>query len=1216
MLSPFAALAQSQESNNFYNKGVELYNAEQYQEAIGYLRKSDSLEKKELEPSSPIYNRSNQVIASAYGNLAIDQFNSGNYDDAVRYGKIALDIQRQALGEDHPDYIQTLDNLANFHCATGNVGEAIRLGTIAMNKRKENLGEQHPDYAQSLNNLATYNYYIGKYDDAIRLGSQASEIWKTAFGDSDPRYAQSLGNLADYHSKTGNYTEALRLAKTTMEIFKKALGDDDPNYAHALSNLALYYYETGNYKEAIRLGTQAADIRKRALGEGHPDYAQSISNLAEFNSRLGKYDEALRLGNLALQIKKATIGEGSPDYAMALNNLARYHSNMGDYAEAIRLSSTATNILQRTYGAGHPDYALSLGNLASFNSAMGDYAEAIRIGTVAAETIKQIFGEGHPDYAAAIDNLSNYNYQAGNTTNAIELGTKAMEIRKRTLGTSHPDYATSLNNLAAYHAANANFNDAIKLQNAAIDIRKKTLGTSHPDYAQSIASLASYYCSIGNYNEAIRLGKQALEIRKNTLGEQHPDYAKSLLSLADFYSKSGKKDESIKLVSNAMEIDRQTLGDNHPAYAASLSNLAMYQSENGNYKEAIRLATIAMQIDEYNVGTSHPDFASSVSNLAVYYSNDGNYKEAIRLESIATDIRQKALGEDHPLYARSLNNLAAYNLIAGNYAVATEQLSKRYEITNSYILKNFATMTAQERTNFWSIHSTFFNYALPFAAYKNPTSAQSILAYNGQLFSKGLLLNAELEIQKLIEKSGDQKLAERFNKIRSDRATLDHLYQTPAEKRHINADSLAAVIEKEEKQLVESSKELGDYTNSLAINWKDVQNKLTDKDIAIEFADFNDDGKHSYIALVLKKDMAAPQTVKLNVNTADPATFYTTTDLYNQIWQPLQKYMQGLSNVYFAPSGQFHSIAIEYLPDDSGELMAKKYNVYRLTSTRELAIDKPVNNEKKAAVYGGIVYNFSKGNWQDLKNSKDEIVAEFRDIPDFDDEEEEGTQRAGIGFLKGAQVEAETVTDILRDGNYLVSFGTNIQATEESFKQLSGTGVKLMHIATHGFYEPMGKKKSFSDFLTTGNQNNKEDLSLSRSGLFLAGASSALDPAKRKDIPEGVEDGILTAKEISRLDFQGLDLVVLSACQTGLGQITGEGVFGLQRGFKKAGAQTIVMSLWKVDDAATKDLMMGFYENMTHGMSKREAFAKAQDQLRQDYPDPKKWAAFIMVDAL
>lgn len=1164
-------MAQSNESNQYYNKGIELYNAEQYQEAIGYLRKSDSLEKKELDPSSPLYHRSNQVIASAYCNMAIDQCNAGRLDDAINTCNLALSIQKDALGE------------------------------------------TSPDYAQTLNLLATFNYYSGKYTEAINLGKQALEILKAALGESDPAYAQSLGNLADYYATTGNYSEAIKLGNTTKEIFKKTLGDKHPDYARALNNLSLYYYDTGKYKEALQLGTQAADIRKQTLGDNHPDYMQSISYLAEYNAKLGKYDEALRLGNTALDFKKASLGEGNPDYAMALNNIARYNSNMGNYTEAITLGNQATDILKRTLGTGHPDYAMSLGNLASFNAAMGDYAEAIRLGTTASESIKQIFGDSHPDYASSIENLANYNHQSGNTTEAIKLGTLAMEIKKRALGTTHPDYATSLNNLASFYAANANYNEAIKLQNTAIEIRRKTLGANHPEYAQSLASLASFYSAIGNYNEAIRLGKTALEIRKNALGEQHPDYAKSLLSLADFYGKSGNKDEAAKLASLAMDIDRTTLGDNHPAYAASLSNLAVYYSDMGNYKEAIRLESIAMEIDRYNYGENHPDYATSLSNLAVYYSNDGNYTVAIRLETAATEIRQKALGEAHPLYARSLNNLAAYNLYVGNYETASQQLQKRYQLTNSYILKNFSTMTAQERTNFWNIHSVFFGNTLPFAAFKHPNPTSNALAYDGQLFSKGLLLNAELEIQKLIEKSGDQNFAEKFNKIRSDRATLDHLYQSAPEKRQMNADSLASVIEREEKQLVESSKELGDYTRDLAINWHDVQNKLSDTDIAIEFADFMDQDQHTYVALVLAKNMTAPEIVKIPIGKTNSATYYTTPDLYNTIWQPLQKYLQGIKSVYFAPSGIFHSIAIEYLPDDSGEIFANKYNAYRLTSTRELALTRASNPEKKASVYGGIIYNFAKGDWQDLKNSKDQIVAEFRDIPDFENEE---TQRAGIGFLKGAQIESEEVSAILRDGEYLVAEGSDVNATEESFKKLSGTGVKILHIATHGFYEPEGKKKSFSDYLTTGNKNNKEDLSLSRSGLFLAGAASALDPIKRKDIPEGVEDGILTAKEISRLDFQGLDLVVLSACQTGLGEITGEGVFGLQRGFKKAGAQTIVMSLWKVDDAATKDLMTEFYKNLMGGMTKREAFVESQEQLRKKYTDPKKWAAFIMVDAM
>ena len=133
---------------------------------------------------------------------------------------------------------------------------------------------------------------------------------------------------------------------------------------------------------------------------------------------------------------------------------------------------------------------------------------------------------------------------------------------------------------------------------------------------------------------------------------------------------------------------------------------------------------------------------------------------------------------------------------------------------------------------------------------------------------------------------------------------------------------------------------------------------------------------------------------------------------------------------------------------------------------------------------------------------------------------------------------------------------------------------------------------------------------------MFAGANSALDPQRSKNIPDGVDDGVLTAKEISRLDFRGLDLVVLSACQTGLGEVSGEGVFGLQRGFKKAGAQTIVMSLWEVSDESTQLLMTEFFKNLTAGQPKRAAFLAAQNVVRQKYPNPLHWAAFVMVDGL
>ena len=340
--------------------------------------------------------------------------------------------------------------------------------------------------------------------------------------------------------------------------------------------------------------------------------------------------------------------------------------------------------------------------------------------------------------------------------------------------------------------------------------------------------------------------------------------------------------------------------------------------------------------------------------------------------------------------------------------------------------------------------------------------------------------------------------------------------------------------------------------------------------------------------------MKAPKIVKLfnsdDLHLIKQKDYYATPKLYNIVWKPLSQYLKGIKNVYFSPIGKFHTIGIEYLPDDNGNIFGEKYATYRLSSTRELAIATAENLERKAATFGGILYENNHLNTNIRGN--------------------------GASFLVGTKNESEIVAKFLQSADYNVIALSDTIATEDSFKKLSNSGLKILHIGTHGFYFTENElKDSDFNYLTEGDQTD-EDRALSCSGLLFAGANAAFSPETRSAIPEGSDDGILTAKEISRLNFQGLDLVVLSACQSGLGEVTGDGVFGLQRGFKKAGAHTIVMSLWNVSDDATQLLMTEFFKNLTSGMKKREAFVSAQKIVRQKFPHPGLWAAFVMIDGL
>ncbi|MBO7596353.1 MAG: CHAT domain-containing protein [Bacteroidales bacterium] len=855
-----------------------------------------------------------------------------------------------------------------------------------------------------------------------------------------------------------------------------------------------------------------------------------------------------------------------------------------------------------------------------------NYAEAIRLQTMVTDIYLRAYGENNTDYAVAISDLADYYATIGNYSESLKLSHKALKILESTAGKESEEYIVSLNNLANAYNGTDNYSEGYKLLTTVTDLSKKHFGEESFYYMVSLNNLAYINFAIRNYSESIKQGNKVLEIAKKLYGDSHPTYARLLNNQAQALMEIGNYAEAINYQNTALNIQKEKLGEEHAEYAETLQALAWLYYLNKNYSKAITVGTRATEIRKKLFGEHNVNYAISIANLADYYAQTGKYNEAINLAQNALNIINNVLGEKHLQTYSTQNLLAGYYLNSGNYDKSAEYFKQSYKNARAYVLNNFASMTTKERSNFWK-NLSFIRDRLPYAAYRIATtkgisskvdSTLSSLAYDGQLFTKGLLLNTELEIQKLIEQSGDTALANKYFMIKQERAALDNLLQIPVENREMNADSLQKVIDNEERSLVESSKKLGDYTKNLAIGWQDVQKKLKPNDIAIEFATIRDTASKQpvYMALVLKKDMEYPKMIKLfswdEFSSIRIKEYYLTNKLYNLVWNPLKPYLNNVNTVYFAPAGKLHTIGIEYLFNDDSILFAEKYNTYRLSSTRELAIEHTINPNKKATTYGGIQYNFSQEEWDGIKDINDSIQRNYRDIPQIGPKFRGNT----ITYLEGTKVESSQIADILRSAHYEINSLSDDNATEESFKMLSGLGIKILHIGTHGFYEDEDNIEDAGYSFYSATQQSDEDRSLSCSGLLFAGANSTINPSLDAEIPEGADDGVLTAKEISRLDFQGLDLVVLSACQTGLGEITGEGVFGLQRGFKKAGAQTIVMSLWNVADESTQLLMVEFFKNLAAGANKRAAFIAAQKVVRQQYPNPLYWAAFVMIDGI
>jgi CHAT domain-containing protein len=379
-----------------------------------------------------------------------------------------------------------------------------------------------------------------------------------------------------------------------------------------------------------------------------------------------------------------------------------------------------------------------------------------------------------------------------------------------------------------------------------------------------------------------------------------------------------------------------------------------------------------------------------------------------------------------------------------------------------------------------------------------------------------------------------------------------------------------------------------------------------------------------YCALLLRKDSKYPELIPLFEEKEALALISPDEDeTYNYkengkklsqvVWSKLLPSLKTGETVYFAASGLLHQLAIEALPYDEKHVMSDIYNLVRVSSTRELVLNKNDYKNTTATLYGGIQYAMDTTLIK-TESGKYQNLAVNRGL------DNDTLDRGKIRFLPGTKAEVEEINRLLQENHLQVQLFTATNANEESFKALSGKHQNILQIATHGFYwtdSTARRKDYFSQrILTLGNDMPSPPAidPLNRCGLLFAGAQMAWS-GQSADLPEGVQDGILTAKEISLLDLRDANLVVLSACETGKGEITGEGVFGLQRAFKQAGAQTIIMTLWPVNDQATRLFMTEFYHNwIANKQPKREAFRNAQNTVRAQYEEPTYWAGFVMLD--
>lgn len=947
-------------------------------------------------------------------------------------------------------------------------------------------------------------------------------------------------------------------------------------------------------------------------------YYQLIDSVKTSEERRNGYENLIR-------IYKNLHGDVSQDTTFA-HILSDYGFELcipwWNLEKAIELRTEATIIYKAFEGNGLL-YAKSLENLSFPYSLRDNHEEAIRLITEAIEIKKRFLGPENLDYAKSLADLASEYLIIGNDNEGIRLGNEVMEIYKKTQSDNDIEYVKRLRQLVfslyplSFGSKNIRIStEKIRLISELMETIKLVLGLENHYYIESLIDLSSEYIDIGNHEKAKQSCDEALNIYKSISDTLNTYDSFSILhGLASCYSNLGDNNEAIRLETEAMEKARLI---SNQYYNFSLTSLADYYYKNGNPNEAINFM-------EKSVAISW--FGASV--LAKYYSSIGNYDEAIRIESEALEQSKKYYGSSLFLEDFYIHLVEFYSK-AGRYDEAIPILYEFMPIMRKTVFSRFMMQTASQRDDYWNPFNHLLNSEVPLVLMHTETPDKASMLYdNTALLTKGLLLSTEIEMNKLIQESDDSKVLQMFSELQKDRQILNIQYSKPIAQRTIDCDSLERASERIEHLLVSRVNEFGDYTRNLSITWQDVKSKLGDNDIAIEFLSYPElDSITTYVALTLCKNDTAPMLTPLFTEIELSEAIDSNDTFLNEktdslIWGAFSSRLANKSHVYFSASGMLHSIGIEYLPSMEGK------DCHRLSSTRELVTHKPsqtISSATTATIFGGINYNASYDSieYSAPKYVKDYIAMNTELGQHQGRFDYRSLQRYGVGSLPGSHAELKEIFTMLKQLHANCDTLSGIQASEESFKALSGQRKSLLHISTHGFYYTPEETENLNEHLQRmliGNDRptQYEDQSLLRCCLCFAGANLAIcDTIPEESRPTtGQDDGILNALEIAQTDLRGLDLVVLSACQTALGDVVqGEGVFGLQRGFKKAGAQSILMSLWEVDDKVTHIFMTEFYRAWTSGMTKTAALKSAQSKVKSKYPDPRHWAAFILLDAL
>lgn len=1127
--------------------------------------------------------RKEHAKALSHLNTVAEFYELQNMQDDGAYALLMLNI-----GQTYHDLSQ-YENAENAYAKAATIYERL-------NKKDE-------EYL-TLVNARAVNY------QALGQGEKAENLFSTIKSHDGGGAAEAifLSNSAAVNTGKGDYKLAEQQYKDALAKLNVEKAEHLDLYGNILQNLSILYDDMGRYGEAEKLLHEAVKI----FADKPQCYAVKIK-LANVLLKQGDNGTAMKLYGEVASGLQSNGSANSQEYAQALTGMGLVWFKTG----LIQKADSIYGALLGKYEAGEfhsgITYATVLNNYAAVKQTNGEFSTARYLLAEALEFARPKNRQPTISYARALENLGYLDLQIGSLVVAKTEIDSAVLLYEQLVGNTAMPYALALITQGTYYQHAGEYALAEPAYRKAFKLISSNQEATAGEWVRGANALAVYYQTMGNYDQAETLLKEIRAKSEKSLGKASQEYSTALQNLASLYQLQNKASDAAPMLEEALTIDRKNFGEYHPQYIIGLRNLAALYQKTGKMSEAQALLEQALNATRNTFGEDHASYASTISNLAALYQDQKKMPAAEKAWQQTVDIRKRVLGEHHPDYARALYGLASVYFAQGKFEEANSNFRNVIGEYLSQIKEYFPFLSEKEKGAFYQKIKPVFDAYQDFCVqyYFQNKSDASILKdlYNTQLVTKAILLNSSNKVRQTILSSGDTTLIGQFKNWLEAKEKIVRYYALSADekKEYESIDVLRQKANDIEKNLSLSSNLFRSQFTEEVINTASISSLLKEEEAATEIIriekKFVPDSIY-YAALVLKKNADTPSLViwphgkklenrfyKFHRNAI--RFHYPDTISYKYYWKPLGQSLADVTKLYLSADGIFNKINFNILENHTTQhSVIEDYTIHLLSNTKEIVeqANRSLSPHKEINLYGYVDFHMKLAHVDHVVHNNTSMTRAFG----FDGE---------IPLLPGTDKEVTYIHDLFKTNNYDVVAYKGAAASESNIKKTPH--VKVLHIATHGFFlNDIDVDESADD-----DAENFFANPLLRSGILLAGAG-----VDRADVDLGGEDGILTAYEAMNIDLNETDLVVLSACETALGeQRNGEGVYGLQRSFIVAGAGAVMMSLWQVDDIATQELMINFYQLWLGGETKHEAFRKAQLAIKEKYQSPFYWGAFILV---